>query len=481
MVRILIFGRICGMEDLGFEQRFHSALCAGSEEDCRCASKMSQETLTWSFHRAPRSGVEQDSGWYLTLDGSGESRLLRLRMVFDDISFSESVYSNSMDKSGAPKKFSKVNIHAWKVRMDCLPTRLNISRRGIDIPSILCPVCGSVTESSSHLFFDCLVAKDNFRKICRWWEVDFMEVHTFDEWVSWIDVDNFNSFIDNSSLIDLPLGGHLFTWMNKAGTKLSKLDRFLISEEVVEALHDVRVIAIDLLWSNHNPILLHVSKSDFGPTPFKLFHSWLLRDSFDKVFKMKLPKLEEHKFGRKLLSHEKFASSKLELSLCILNTKRLLISVHLIMLNWPSLSKSIKRKNEAGFANDADLDSRISWLQACLSSSWASIPINGSPTSEFSIKRGLRKGDLISPFLFILVMEGFHKALIVASDLKFNIQKSNIYGIGVSNVDVSSMASNSGCASGSFPFTYLSQFSPWKLVVQFLLGTIDSSVVKAFE
>ncbi|GKA39500.1 RNA-directed DNA polymerase, eukaryota [Tanacetum coccineum] len=76
--------------------------------------------------------------------------------------------------------------HARMVRMDCLPTRLNISRRGIDIPSILCPVCGSVTESSSHLFFDCLVEKDNFRKICRWWEVEFMEVHTFDEWVSWI-------------------------------------------------------------------------------------------------------------------------------------------------------------------------------------------------------------------------------------------------------------------------------------------------------
>ncbi|GJU53173.1 RNA-directed DNA polymerase, eukaryota [Tanacetum coccineum] len=58
----------------------------------------------------------------------------------------------------------KVNIHAWNVRMDCLPTHLNISWRGIDIPSILCPVCGSVMESSSHLLFDCLVAKDNFCK-----------------------------------------------------------------------------------------------------------------------------------------------------------------------------------------------------------------------------------------------------------------------------------------------------------------------------
>nr|GEV16241.1 RNA-directed DNA polymerase, eukaryota [Tanacetum cinerariifolium] len=68
------------------------------------------------------------------------------------------------------------------------------------------------------------------------------------------------------SLIDLSLGGHLFTWLNKAGTKLSKLDRFLISEEVVEALPDVPETAIDRLLSDHNPILLHVSKSDFGPT-----------------------------------------------------------------------------------------------------------------------------------------------------------------------------------------------------------------------
>ncbi|GKA25465.1 RNA-directed DNA polymerase, eukaryota, partial [Tanacetum coccineum] len=156
--------------------------------------------LTWSFRRAPRSGVEQDQltdlttyvegfvlgvtpdRWYWTLDGSGEFSVASSRKVIDDNRFPE-VSTQTRWIKAVP---IKVNIHAWKVRMNCLPTRLNISRRGIDIPSILCPVCGSVTESSSHLFFDCLVAKDNFRKICRWWEVDFMEVHTFDEWVSWI-------------------------------------------------------------------------------------------------------------------------------------------------------------------------------------------------------------------------------------------------------------------------------------------------------
>ncbi|GJZ68561.1 putative RNA-directed DNA polymerase, eukaryota, reverse transcriptase zinc-binding domain protein [Tanacetum coccineum] len=132
--------------------------------------------------------------------------------------------------------------------------------------------------------------------------------------------------------------------------------------------------------------------------------------------------------------------------------------------------------------------------------------VNGIPTSEFSIKRGLRQRDTLSHFLFILVMEGLHNALCIGvslglirgvkfgspevtishlfyaddviittewnandldniirvlqvsyldSGLKINIQKSNVYGIGVSDVDVSSMASNSRCASRSFPFTYL--------------------------
>ncbi|GKB59883.1 RNA-directed DNA polymerase, eukaryota, reverse transcriptase zinc-binding domain protein [Tanacetum coccineum] len=186
--------------DMVLKQRYPRLYALEVKKTVDVASKLSQENLTWSFRRAPRSGVEQDQltdlttyvkgvvlgvtpdRWYWTLDGSGEFSVASARKVIDDNRFSE-VSNQTRWIKAVP---IKVNIHVWKVRMDCLPTRLNISRRGIDIPSILCPVCGSVTESSSHLFFDCLVAKDNFRKICRWWEVDFMEVHTFDEWVSWI-------------------------------------------------------------------------------------------------------------------------------------------------------------------------------------------------------------------------------------------------------------------------------------------------------
>lgn len=44
----------------------------------------------------------------------------------------------------------------------------------------------------------------------------------------------FNDFIEGLDLIDVPLMGNKFTWFNLSGKVVSTLDRFLLSDELVE-------------------------------------------------------------------------------------------------------------------------------------------------------------------------------------------------------------------------------------------------------
>nr|GEY41024.1 RNA-directed DNA polymerase, eukaryota [Tanacetum cinerariifolium] len=144
-----------------------------SNKCCSVAVKLRDSSLISSFRRPPWGGIED----------------AQLRLLEGTIS--PVLLSQSSDRwtwrLESPSDFSvksALNIFAWKVCLDKLPTRLNLSLRGLDIPSILCPICFVAGESSAHLLFSCDLARQLSSKVSRWWEVDSQDFHSYDDWLS---------------------------------------------------------------------------------------------------------------------------------------------------------------------------------------------------------------------------------------------------------------------------------------------------------
>ncbi|GKB15307.1 RNA-directed DNA polymerase, eukaryota, reverse transcriptase zinc-binding domain protein [Tanacetum coccineum] len=126
--------------------------------------------------------VPMSDRYIWSLEGSGDFSVASIRKVIDD-KFLPNVSSKTRWVKYVP---IKVNILAWKVKMEALPVRFNLSRRGIDIGSIVCPVCESEVETASHLFFKCSLLRQIARKVSSWWNVDYVGVNSYEEWFDWL-------------------------------------------------------------------------------------------------------------------------------------------------------------------------------------------------------------------------------------------------------------------------------------------------------
>ncbi|GKD76682.1 RNA-directed DNA polymerase, eukaryota [Tanacetum coccineum] len=119
--------------------------------------------------------------WYWDLNGNGIFCVKDVRKLLDDSFLPKDVNATRWIKS-IP---TKINVFAWKVYLDRLLTRLNLIRRGIQIPSLSCPICNSAHEDLSHLLFGCSMATDVVWLVCRWWDLGWIPLGSYSDWLSW--------------------------------------------------------------------------------------------------------------------------------------------------------------------------------------------------------------------------------------------------------------------------------------------------------
>ncbi|XP_071687946.1 uncharacterized protein [Rutidosis leptorrhynchoides] len=83
----------------------------------------------------------------------------------------------------------KVDIFLWRLRLESLPVRWNLSARGVEINSIVCPVCNNGVETQDHVFFGCSLASKlrHWHKLRIWLNCSIPSFLSWDSFIVWLE------------------------------------------------------------------------------------------------------------------------------------------------------------------------------------------------------------------------------------------------------------------------------------------------------
>jgi hypothetical protein len=85
----------------------------------------------------------------------------------------------------------------------------------------------------------------------------------------------FDNFLGELDLIDVPLVGRYFTWFHPNGLSMSRLERILISPSWCVCWGDPFARVLDRDVADHCPIVLRYNLEEWGPKPFRFSNFWL--------------------------------------------------------------------------------------------------------------------------------------------------------------------------------------------------------------
>ncbi|CAI8601773.1 unnamed protein product [Vicia faba] len=89
-----------------------------------------------------------------------------------------------------------------------------------------------------------------------------------------LEMEDFCSFIDLMELIDVPMLENKHTLINSNGSTSSMLDRFLMSEGLIQKWNIAARTSGNRDISDHRPVWILSTNLNWGPKPFKVFRTW---------------------------------------------------------------------------------------------------------------------------------------------------------------------------------------------------------------
>ncbi|GKV24110.1 hypothetical protein SLEP1_g33762 [Rubroshorea leprosula] len=224
------------------------------------------------------------------------------------------------------------------------------------------------------------------------------------------EMKEFDSFINESGLVDLPLVGRKFTWYNSNGQHMSKIDRFLVSEDWLLRWPDVKQWGLKRSVSDHCPVLLKNERMDWGPKPFKFFDAWLQDPGCKELIrKTRISSAVEGWYGFRL--KEKLKSTKKALKEW---SRKVVLEVDKKIMEAESVIAQLDERGEYVQLSPIEIEMRrSSFLQL-----WNNLKLKENMWQQKSRAMWLKDGDANTKFFHRCVKGRWRKSEINSIQIK---------------------------------------------------------------
>ncbi|XP_071712374.1 uncharacterized protein [Rutidosis leptorrhynchoides] len=89
-----------------------------------------------------------------------------MALLIDDKRLGTHSSSETLLNKAVPQK---IGIFVWRAKQKRIPVRVELDKRGIDLDSILCPLCSNNTETVDHTLLECTKVKELWLLFFKWW------------------------------------------------------------------------------------------------------------------------------------------------------------------------------------------------------------------------------------------------------------------------------------------------------------------------